>query len=1162
MALIGFVPASLVVLHAATAQEIPADSAHERRLGETVDYLADVKPILVRRCYACHGPDGESRESDLRFDRRDDATRDRDGYAVIVPGRSDESELLYRIASDDPGDLMPPSGEPLSAEEIDIVRRWIDQGAEYARHWSFEPVRDPVTPDPGSAGDGLVRDPIDAFILDRLESSGLHAAGDAEPAEQIRRLAFDVTGLPPKPDRVRMFEDDPSDEQWAGIVDDYLDSPAFGERWGRHWLDLVRYAETYGHEFDYPIHEAWKYRDYVIQALNEDLPYDRFLTEHVAGDIIEPRIDDRTGTNQSELATGFWHLHQGVHAPTDVRLDEIDRVDNQIDVLTKTFMGLTVSCARCHDHKFDPISQADYYGLAGYLRSSRRDLGYQDPYGRLALIHDDLQRIENAFRREIVTASDESSRSVLMRTLDTVHDALVEPGSPGSVPNRHRFEDFEDIDFSGWTAEGTAFGRGTQDKDSVREPFKSSHTDERTRMVNTCDDRNGALGDGETGTLTSREFVIRHPGIEFVMSGGRYPGETCVDLIIDGVTVRTETGRSDAVLRTVVWDVEELIGRTARIRIVDTKTGGWGHVVVDDFDFVTVPGCRSDLDRTLDELADATGMNESDVRRWITALHDPDLAHTDHPLHPWSMNDPVVHGSGPSPAVVFDDGTGVAGWYRSGLAWPVGDEPVLHSGHVDDRFQGTIRSRTFTLEHDHIMIRVRGRGTVRLIVNGFMMDQFNPLLFDGFKQNVSGGWRVLTMRTNVYKGQRAWIELIDDTDGFLEVDWIGFDDDAGHGVASTAPSDPSWSDPDVLNWLFANGIQADLPADASGIEDLLVRHQDRTRDVAPDIPAPPRVLTMQDGPADEEWILLRGNHLTPGSKAPRGLISEVSPGFRVDKEGSGRLELARAMLDPSNPFTSRVAVNRIWHHLTGRGIVPTTDDFGALGAMPSHPELLDHLASDFATDWSIKRVIRRILLSSTYRRSSIAPSRNDPAIDPVNDLMAHARVRRLQGEAIRDAALAVSGRLNETSYGPPVPIHLTSFMSGRGRPGRSGPVDGDGRRSIYLEVRRNFPLPFLTVFDLPVPTSTIGRRNVSNVPAQSLTMMNDPFIHQMARSWSERALEQGSLDELWWEAFSRRPLDEELAVARQYLSGRENDADAWYELCHALMNTKEFTHLN
>jgi hypothetical protein len=320
--------------------------------------------------------------------------------------------------------------------------------------------------------------------------------------------------------------------------------------------------------------------------------------------------------------------------------------------------------------------------------------------------------------------------------------------------------------------------------------------------------------------------------------------------------------------------------------------------------------------------------------------------------------------------------------------------------------------------------------------------------------------------------------------------------------------------------------------------------------------------------------LIRGNSSKPGDVEPRHFLTAIAGDEPMPiASGSGRLELAKQINDPANPLTSRVIVNRIWHYLIGRGIVPTTDDFGVLGQRPTHPELLDHLATRFVQDGrDIKQMIRTIALSRTYQMSSLP----DPAAveaDPKNLLWHHRSPKRLEGEAIRDAMLSLSGRLDETQFGAPVPIHLTAFMDGRGRPGKSGPLDGDGRRSIYVSVRRNFLSPFMLTFDSPTPFSTMGRRNVSNVPAQSLILMNDPLVVDLASSWAMRAIEKhlsvGSrIDWMYQTAFARQPTPQEKNFTTTYLKTQlsergadENNQQVWADFAHALINTKEFIFL-
>ncbi|MEM9587251.1 MAG: DUF1553 domain-containing protein, partial [Planctomycetota bacterium] len=341
-------------------------------------------------------------------------------------------------------------------------------------------------------------------------------------------------------------------------------------------------------------------------------------------------------------------------------------------------------------------------------------------------------------------------------------------------------------------------------------------------------------------------------------------------------------------------------------------------------------------------------------------------------------------------------------------------------------------------------------------------------------------------------------------------------------------------------------------------------------------------MAMLDGSPEDDRLLIRGSSSNPGKIIPRRYLQAIAGREGGGSTtGSGRMRLADQICDPGNPLTTRVIVNRVWHYLLGRGIVPTADDFGVLGQPPTHPGLLDYLAREFQADGqSLKRLIRRIVLSRVYRMSG----RIDPEAaqrDPDNQLWHHRPPRRLEGEAIRDALLSISGRLDPSMHGEPIPVHLTSFMDGRGKPSRSGPIDGDGRRSIYVSVRRNFLSPFMLAFDTPVPQSTMGRRNRSNVPAQSLILMNDPFVAQMAKAWAERCQrelpelshsasgDQGSvtlrrIDWLYRSALGRSPTEAEASVSSRFVTetgDRSSVHQAWQQLAHSLIIAKEFRFL-
>ena len=360
-----------------------------------------VRPILVEKCQSCHGV--EKQKGGLRLDSRTALLAGGDTGPAIEPGDPESSILVDAIRYGRDSYQMPPSGK-LPEGTIARIAEWVAAGAawpnepdiaatgaappafdlaERAEHWAYQPLQ--VADPPAVQNESWPRQTIDRFVLARLEANDLHPAAEVERDAWLRRVTFDLTGLPPTREELQHFLADDSTEAFERIVERLLASPHYGERWGRHWLDLVRYAETLGHEFDYELFNAWRYRDYVIRAFNADVPYDQFLLEHVAGDLLDqPRRNPATGENESILGTGFFWLCEGKHSPVDLRQTEAERVENQIDVFGKTFLGLTIACARCHDHKFDAITTKDYYALAGYLKSSRYQQAFLDDATRHA----------------------------------------------------------------------------------------------------------------------------------------------------------------------------------------------------------------------------------------------------------------------------------------------------------------------------------------------------------------------------------------------------------------------------------------------------------------------------------------------------------------------------------------------------------------------------------------------------------------------------------------------------------------------------------------------------------------------------------------------------------------------------------------------------------
>jgi hypothetical protein len=1252
-AFIGIV--ALGMAFAAQSQEIaPADLEF---------FETQIRPILAENCFKCHGPDKQ--ESGMRLDHIETVLLGGSRGPALVVNQPDASRLIEAIQYGNVDLQMPPTGK-LSEAEITNLREWIRRGAPWPdeplpsasrveeafdiasrrdTHWAWQPIQSVAPPKVGNAA--WSDQPIDQFILAGLDAAGLSPAESADKRTIVRRLYFDLIGLPPTPDEVHAFINDDAPDAYERMVDSLLASPHFGERWGRHWLDLVRYSETYGHEGDYIIKEAWKYRDYVIRAVNSDLPYPQLVREHIAGDLLtDPRQNPETGLNDSIVATGFWFMHQATHGPVDVAQDEADRIDNQIDVFGKAFLGMTVACARCHDHKFDAISAQDYYALTGFMRSTRQEFAYVDPNNAIAQGADHISALRkkgNAELREALAGSAARAGEEVTQYLQAAHEAIngMWQASDGPVALRPEvvFEDFEADRFDRWEVTGTAFDQSPSNGAyDGQQPINGVRGDQ---LANSFFD-----GDKTTGKLVSQPFLIEREFIRFLIGGGNHATKTSINLKVDDKVVRRAHGQNRESLDLYSWDVSEYAGQTGVIEIVDDHTGNWGHINVDHIVFTDSPFLKT-LKRPLTTMASQFEVDDKRLARWIDVLQDSRVSRSDHPVHAWSaildnasadesiadrlkpFTENTTSNDAYTQFETFERGSYEdLGWFTSGEAF--GQAPTApgdwiqtdaletapshtaHSGAIDKKLKGTLRSPTFTIEHDAIHYRAAGhRGRIRLVISQFQLRESNGLLFEDTLSDINTDgryeWTTQTRGIGTHKGQQAYIELIDDGSGFVAIDSIWFSDDlapptstnpvtqrvtdalenadedyvriASQAVGAAATkafkNSSRGDDKDGLGGLARWLVQDNL-IDIDDTRTDLATFEADARAIADALPAPERILAATDGTPIEAHVFHRGNHKNPGDETPRRFLAALDENPKPVKGGSARLELAERLLSPDNPLPARVMTNRVWHHIFGRGIVPSVDNFGVLGEAPTHPALLDYLAQSFVdNDWSLKSLIRDMVTSKTYRMSSARTDSDAELKDPSNALLHRMRVKRLESEVIRDSILAASGSLDKTMYGKSVPIYLSPFMSNHRRPKNSGPEDGERRRTIYVQVRRNYLSPMQLAFDFPSPDTTTGKRTRSNVPAQALIMMNDPFVVEEARRWGERsaALEDDDpdsrIDHLFEMAIGRSPSDAESAQlsgllveqAATYGIDEEDilgDAQLWADICHTLFTLKEF----
>ncbi|MDB5350206.1 MAG: hypothetical protein JWN86_1453 [Planctomycetota bacterium] len=985
-----------------------------------------IRPVLVEHCYKCHNS-AKTAKGGLAVDDRAALLKGGDGGAVVVPGKPEESRLLAVLRHEIEGLNMPKGGPKLDKSVVADLEKWIAMGVPDPRDsppsasdlakatswatvlekrkqwWSFQPIRKVAPPE--VPGNRWSDHPIDRFVLAKLRDNGLEPAETADPATLVRRLYLSLIGLPPSAEEVHLWSGRLAEpDGFQRLVDHLLDSPHFGERWARHWMDWIRYADSHGSEGDPEIVNGWQYRDYLIRALNADVPYDQLVREHVAGDLLDkPRLNQKLGINESSIGPAHWRMVFHGFAPVDALDERVRSTDDQINAFSKAFLGLTVSCARCHDHKFDAISQRDYYALFGILGSSRPARVAIDSPEKLGKNRDKLAELKPKIRSAVADAWLDHGARLHQQLLsdDGPTKKADKPGAllhpwflmRGQAADKARFSEAWLHQVESWTNDR-----------KVRETHRSRVQGTRWNLNEAADyarwfrhgeglpDRPSAAG----------EFSVAATGEKALT--GIYPSGVYTHGLSAKHSARLESGYLRLDGDYDLW-----------LRVVGDGSASVRYVVQDyPRDGTVYPIARPSPEWRWQKF---------DLAYWNGDEFHIELATgKDAPL---MVNDTARSWFGIREALMV----------RKGEPGP----PMDSREYLDPLFRAAIAAK--------------------------------PVSLDQLAASFSGA---------VCDAVRSW------QGGSL--------DDAQAAL---------------LGKCLDEGLLPNRVDELAAAKPLIEEY----RRLEEDIPVPTRVPSLEETVGRNQHLFERGDHKRPGVEVPRRFLEAIDA-TPYKTELSGRRQLAEDLLRDDNPFTRRVIVNRIWHHLLGRGIVPTPDNFGRLGQEPTHPELLDFLATRFKDQgWSIKDAIRFIVLSKSWQLSS-RPSQKARQVDPANQLLSHAHVRRMDAESIRDSLLAISGSLDRDLFGTPV--------------GGNSP-----RRSVYVRVQRNALDPFLRVFDFPEPFSAVGSRDVTNVPAQSLTLMNDDRVASLAANWAAKILSDGGL------------ADEDLKIQKMFLTalGRPAQTD-------------------
>ncbi len=1143
----------LALLGPAAALAAPASSA------APVDFNREVRPILSGMCFKCHGIDDKARKGGLRLDVREAAIRPAKSEKIaIVPGKPEASELVRRILTEDEDDLMPPPATKrvLSAAQKQVLKRWVAEGAEYQPHWAFvAPMQAPL---PAVKQGGWAKNAIDAYVLAKLEAEGLAPSPEADRYTLVRRVYLDLIGLPPTPEEADAFVKDASPQAYEALVDRLLAAPQYGERWARRWLDLARYSDTNGYEKDRP-RSMWAYRDWVINALNADMPFDQFTIEQIAGDMLPG------ATLAQKTATGF---HRNTMINEEGGIDPLEyrfySMVDRVGTTGTTWLGLTVMCAQCHTHKFDPILQKEYYGLMAFLNNAN------EPVMELTTAEIAAKRAEAETKAEKMWAELPEKFAVGKTGGWTpVAGTLTTAG----VSKAEKLAD------NSWRIGGDA-----PEKDAYTFTFDSDGAPvDRIRLETLAEDGHGP------GRTPHGNFVLS----EFSVSAGPKAEPATAK--------KVKVARAEADFAQVKYPVEHAID--------GSKQGGWGISPQENKDhaatfYLAAPVANAGGTHWAIKLDQQFGTKHTIGRLRISigtktqeVLSDPAMRKVavEKAFSEWQAQQAgaAVRWSAIRPSRMSSNAPTLT-QLEDGSILVSGD--ITKSDHLDLNFNNEINGITAVRLEALPDSSLPGNGPGKVYYEGpagdFFLSEMNlsadgkPAAFasavesfasgknnaakaiDGDQQS---GWSINGGQGKAHHAVFVLAKPLGDvkelalrmlfekyyaaTIGRFRI-WVSTDPKAG----KTTPLPP-----EVENALATAAEQRTAEQSAAifrhwlSVAPELAEGRKQIDAVRAGVPKPQTTLVMSERPAGHTRVTHlhnRGEFLQPKEE-----IEPCVPGFLpaiASDAPRTRLTFARWLVSPENPLTARVMVNRQWAAIFGRGIVRTTEDFGFQGELPSNQPLLDYLAVEFVKEgWSMKKLHRLIVTSATYRQSSkVTPELL--AKDPLNVLLARGPRFREEAEIVRDSALKAAGLLSTKIGGPsvfpPQPPSVTTEGAYGPLQWKASTGEDRYRRSLYTFNKRTAPFALYSTFDAPSGDVCVARREISNTPLQALSLLNDEVFVEAAQAMGKTfaALKETDQEKAAaiFRRFMTRPADaDELAMLVEFtkaqrarLSARPADA--------------------